>query len=243
MHHSKLPLTTWFWAAYLMATHSNGISALQLQRQLDPRLLQDLRGCSGAKLRCSMVAPGRSALASLVEVDETEIACRSKYDPADRRAWRAQPSRQNVGRRGRRDRGRRRRTGAHPARQGARLLGRQPASLHCPKSRSGGDRQDRRMARLPRRPRRQPRSSCHQQDGRPCRAALGHRIFANLKVWALGVYHGLRRSHLQSYLDEFVFRFNRAPLARRSGALRPRTGRLRRRALPGLSSKPHAAPL
>lgn len=36
-----------------------------------------------------------------------------------------------------------------------------------------------------------------------------HRIFSNLKVWALGVYHGLRRRHLQSYLDEFVFRFNR----------------------------------
>ena len=36
-----------------------------------------------------------------------------------------------------------------------------------------------------------------------------HRIFSNLKVWAFGVYHGLRRKHLQSYLDEFVFRFNR----------------------------------
>jgi ISXO2-like transposase domain len=36
-----------------------------------------------------------------------------------------------------------------------------------------------------------------------------HRIFANLKRWALGVYHGLRRKHVQSYLDEFVFRFNR----------------------------------
>ena len=36
-----------------------------------------------------------------------------------------------------------------------------------------------------------------------------HRVFANLKVWALGVYHGLRQKHLQSYLDEFVFRFNR----------------------------------
>jgi hypothetical protein len=36
-----------------------------------------------------------------------------------------------------------------------------------------------------------------------------HRIFSNLKVWALGVYYGLRRQHLQSYLDEFVFRFNR----------------------------------
>jgi hypothetical protein len=23
-----------------------------------------------------------------------------------------------------------------------------------------------------------------------------HRIFSNLKVWALGVYHGLRRKHL-----------------------------------------------
>jgi hypothetical protein len=36
-----------------------------------------------------------------------------------------------------------------------------------------------------------------------------HRVFSNLKKWALGVYHGLRRPHQQSYLDEFVFRFNR----------------------------------
>jgi len=36
-----------------------------------------------------------------------------------------------------------------------------------------------------------------------------HRIFSNLKVWALGVYHSLRRKHLRSYLDKFVFRFNR----------------------------------
>ena len=34
MHGSKLPLTVCFWAAYLMATHSNGISASQMQRQL-----------------------------------------------------------------------------------------------------------------------------------------------------------------------------------------------------------------
>jgi len=41
MHASKLPLTKWFWAAFLMATHSNGISALQLQSQLGPRLVPD----------------------------------------------------------------------------------------------------------------------------------------------------------------------------------------------------------
>ena len=36
-----------------------------------------------------------------------------------------------------------------------------------------------------------------------------HRGFANAKRWSLGVYHGLRPKHLQAYLDEFVFRFNR----------------------------------
>ena len=36
-----------------------------------------------------------------------------------------------------------------------------------------------------------------------------HRVFSNVKTWALGVYRGLRKKHLQSYLDEFVFRFNR----------------------------------
>ncbi len=80
MHHSKLALTTWFWAAYLMATHSNGISALQLQRQLALGSYKTA-WLMCAKLRRSMVAPDRSPLAGLVEVDETEIACRSKHDP------------------------------------------------------------------------------------------------------------------------------------------------------------------
>src|SRR4051794_13994567 len=36
-----------------------------------------------------------------------------------------------------------------------------------------------------------------------------HRVFVNAKRWALGVHHGLREKHLQAYLDEFAFRFNR----------------------------------
>ena len=35
MHRSKLPLTLWFHAAYLVATLAPGISALQFQKQLD----------------------------------------------------------------------------------------------------------------------------------------------------------------------------------------------------------------
>ena len=36
-----------------------------------------------------------------------------------------------------------------------------------------------------------------------------HRVFSNLKRWGTGVYHGLREAHLDRYLDEFVFRWNR----------------------------------
>src|SRR3977135_3727945 len=36
-----------------------------------------------------------------------------------------------------------------------------------------------------------------------------HSVRKGLKRWGLGVYHGLRRTNLQHYLDEFVFRFNR----------------------------------
>ena len=36
-----------------------------------------------------------------------------------------------------------------------------------------------------------------------------HQVFSNPQGLARGVYHGLRAKHLQSYLDEFVFCFNR----------------------------------
>ena len=30
-----------------------------------------------------------------------------------------------------------------------------------------------------------------------------------MKRWGLGTYHGLRRKHIDTYLNEFVFRYNR----------------------------------
>src|SRR5271156_3116327 len=36
-----------------------------------------------------------------------------------------------------------------------------------------------------------------------------HRVFALMKRWGLGTYHGLRRKHVDTYLNEFVFRYNR----------------------------------
>ena len=57
MHASKLALTVWFWAAYLMATHSNGISALQLQKQLGIGSYRSAWLLTH-KLRQAMVEPG-----------------------------------------------------------------------------------------------------------------------------------------------------------------------------------------
>ncbi len=36
-----------------------------------------------------------------------------------------------------------------------------------------------------------------------------HRLFGNLKTWLRGTHHGVGHQHLQAYLDEFTFRFNR----------------------------------
>ena len=74
MHRSKLPLTTWFWAAHMMTTHSNGMSALQLQDQLG--VTYKTAWLLTQKLRRSMVDPDREPLEGVVEVDQAEIAFR-----------------------------------------------------------------------------------------------------------------------------------------------------------------------
>jgi hypothetical protein len=207
MHHSKLALTTWFWAAYLMATHSNGISALQLQRQLGLGSYRSAWLLCG-KLRRSMVAPGRAPLAGLIEVDETEIPCRSKNDPVTSGGGRSHQGKLLI-------------VGAVELQDGGAGPGRvrlREVSDYSAKSLHPFIAQNLAPAALA------------KTDGWPAYPGapgvkhdphvIGkmaahivlpwvHRIFSNLKRWALGVYHGLRRKHLQSYLDEFVFRFNR----------------------------------
>ena len=82
MHRSKLPLTVWFWAAHLMATHSNGMSAVQLEAQLG--ITYKTAWLLAQKLRRSMIDPRREPLEGVVEVDQTEIPFRadnSFFDP------------------------------------------------------------------------------------------------------------------------------------------------------------------
>jgi hypothetical protein len=69
MHRTRTPLRTWFWAAYLVATHHPGISAKQLQRQLGLSRYET-SWLILQKLRRAMVAPERSPLTREVEIDE-----------------------------------------------------------------------------------------------------------------------------------------------------------------------------
>ena len=40
-----------------------------------------------------------------------------------------------------------------------------------------------------------------------------HRNISNLKAFINGTYHGVTKTHLREYLDEFCFRFNRRGFA------------------------------
>ncbi len=72
MHRARVPLPLWFWAAYLVTTHTPGFSALQLQRQLGLNRYETAWTMLH-KLRRAMVRPERDRIAGTVEVDETYV--------------------------------------------------------------------------------------------------------------------------------------------------------------------------
>ena len=80
LHGSHLGLRTWFLAAWLMATHKNGISARQLWLQLGLGSYKSA-WLLARKLRRAMVDPEREPLAGLVEVDETWSPFASTMSP------------------------------------------------------------------------------------------------------------------------------------------------------------------
>ena len=196
-------LRTWFLAAWLMATHKNGISARQLWLQLG------LGSYKSAwllvrKLRRAMVDPEREPLSGLVEVDETSLPFRAKDEPA-------RPGRSHEGKlllagaveiRGKGP-GRVRLAVIDDC--SAVALGAFVAAAIAVGSTvvSDGWAGYKRLKDVKHDPR--------VVGDAPAHLVLPwiHRVFANAKRWALGVYHGLREKHLQAYLDEFVFRFNR----------------------------------
>ena len=206
MHASKLALTVWFWAAYLMATHSNGISALQLQKQLGIGSYRSAWLLTH-KLRQAMVEPERNPLSGLVEIDEASLPFRTKSDPPGAARGRSHDGKMLIV--GAIELG----DGTTPGRlRLAEISSYDAADLsHFVETAAALDATVKTdgwpgYASIP-----VERHDVHVVGKTPAHLVLPwiHQIFSNLKGWARGVYHGLRRKHLQAYLDEFVFRFNR----------------------------------
>jgi len=205
MHGSKLSLTVWFWAAYLMATHSNGISARQLWRQLGLGSYKSA-WLLAAKLRRAMVDPERHLLSGLVEVDETQIAYRTKDDPPAGGGGRSGEGKLQVA-------------------AAVEIQGKGPGRVRLAVIKDASATSLRTFLKASVGPGATIKTDGwsgysgapgvthepHVVGNMAAHIVLPwvHRIFSNLKTWALGVYHGLRKEHLQAYLDEFVFRFNR----------------------------------
>ena len=81
LHKTRTPIHLWFWAAYLTSTGTPGISALQLQRQLGLKRYETA-WMMLHKLRRAMVAPKRSPLTGLIEVDDTYVGGTTPVDAA-----------------------------------------------------------------------------------------------------------------------------------------------------------------
>lgn len=206
MHGTRTPLTLWFWAAYLVATHAPGISALQLQRQLAIGRYETA-WLILQKLRRAMVAPEREPLKGEVEVDETFVGGR------------------NPQRRGGRDRTGKTLVGVAVEVRGrgsgrVRLSVLKDASAHSlhaflNEALDGGTIVHTdgwrgyvglAEAGFDHRPIEQ---HWRDTDGRKEILPRAHRAISNLKTWLAGTHRGASVKHLRVYLDEFVFRNNR----------------------------------
>jgi transposase-like protein len=215
LHRSHLPIHLWFWAAYLVTTHTPGISAVQLQRQLGVSKV-DTAWFLLHRLRQGMFNAERIPLSGLVEADETHIGG---------------PAKGQKGRGARKDENKTLIGGAveileyfdkkgsvqHKAgklrlqvlkcaseEEIGHFIRANVALGSTIKSDGWSGYSSNALAGYQHR---------REVQGTPQRAHVLapqiHQVFSNLKAWLIGIHHGVDPKYLPAYLNEFVFRFNR----------------------------------
>jgi len=204
MHATRTPLRTWFWAAYLVATHHPGISAKQLQRQLD-LARYETAWLILHKLRRAMIAPERSLLHAEVEVDEFFLGGLEEGLKGGRQRGRKALVGVAVEVRGRGS-GRVRLAVLPDAT--ADSLAAFVTTTTAPGAivHTDGWSSYKRLAKLD-----YEHRPLSQRGAAPGEQLLprAHRAVSNLKAWMHGTHRGVSDEHLPAYLDEFVFRHNR----------------------------------
>jgi transposase-like protein len=207
---TRTPLTVWFSAAWLFATQKDGVSAQSLQRELEISSYQTAWAMLH-RLRSMLVRPGRERLSGRVEVDETYIGG------------------EEPGLRGGRAKGKKTLVGIAVEVREPKGFGRcrmrvlpdlsatslhpfvtdhvEPGATVVTDARQGyGGIEGLGYTRV-----RPSERAARLRGDDPYGLLPGvHRVAALAKRWLLGTHQGsVDPAHLQAYLDEFVFRFNR----------------------------------
>jgi transposase-like protein len=199
-HRLRKPLSTLLWAVYLIGTSKKGISGLELQRKL---------GLSSYKtswllihkIREAMSPKGVFKLANEVEVDETYVGGHHEG-----KRGRGAEGKTLVAialeTKGKKDMGRSRLKVVSSASKENLLdfIGDhvdKGSVVHTDGFASYGDIDGYRH---------EPHKK--SKDNKQVLPRL-HVVVANLKMWLRGTFNRLPQKHLQRYLDEFTFRFNR----------------------------------
>jgi transposase-like protein len=217
---TRTPLRVWLAGAWYLMNQKHGVSALGLQRVLG------LGGYETAwtmlhRFRRAMVRPDRERLKGVVEVDETYLAISDRDAPVPegqrkRRKSRTQQVLVVIAVELLQPRGfgriRLRRIDNDSAEQVVPFV--QDNVAPAAEVRTDGSAAYRELKSL---------GYAHQRtvmlgSDVPAHVSMAgvHRVAALIKRWILGTHHGsVQPVHLDAYLDEFVFRFNRRTSASR----------------------------
>lgn len=203
---TRLPLALWFRAIWYVTSQKNGVSALGIQRVLGLGSYQTAWAWLH-KLRRAMVRPGREKLRGLVEVDETYLG--GLEEGSEGRGTEdktlvvvaAEAVENGIGR----IRLRQVPNASSRSLQGFIEHAVEPGS----KVRTDGWQG---YAGLERRNYHHEVRVIGKGNRRQASQILprAHRVVSLLKRWLMGTHQGaVSHAHLDYYLDEFVFRFNR----------------------------------
>jgi transposase-like protein len=202
---TRMPLTVWFHAMWLLTQQKNGASALSLQRQLG-LTRYETTWMVLHKLRRAMVRRGRDRLHGTVEVDETyvggderDVRGRETYTKA-LVAIAAEADGEGIGRI---------RLATLPNASGRHLLAFVEGSIE-PGSRVHTDGWEGFRGLKAKGYGHDVTTIKGSGDDAHVVFPRVHRVASLLKRWLLGTHQGgVRPLHLDYYLDEFTFRFNR----------------------------------
>jgi transposase-like protein len=202
---TRTPLTTWFEAAWHLTTAKNGLSAKTLERTLGTRYR--VAWAMLQRFRVAMVRSERERLSGVVEVDETLVG---GVEHGGKRGRGAAKSLVVIAVEILTPKGFGRLRMRHvPDASGANLLPFvcdvvSPGTTVCTDGWGGYN-------DLPKHGYARQETVLSSSDD-PAHVSMPgvHRVASLLKRWILGTHQGsVTPDHLQSYLEEFTFRFNR----------------------------------